>query len=249
LVLPYAKLKGLGSSLSSLAGMLGAGDVYPERLTGLAGVKMGLAIGDQGTVYAVLFLLPAVVALLMVLAVFFGKKKGSYITAIIVSILMLIPYGFITLILQDFDQMGYNRGIAVPLMMVLLAVQFIVAIISCVKDKGGVPAKEKGGVPAKEKGHVLIGLRGSYEGASIPMRAGEPVTIGRDPSTCSLVLKDERVSRKHCTLVYDKARGGFVMEDFSTNGVLTQSGSRYPRNTVLNPGDVILIGEDSFEVR
>ncbi len=77
----------------------------------------------------------------------------------------------------------------------------------------------------------------------IPM-TGAPMRIGRAPE-CELVLKDNRVSRRHARLA---ARDGvLVLTDLgSTNG--TRVNGNRVTEVVLGAGDRIQIGETSLVV-
>ena len=69
------------------------------------------------------------------------------------------------------------------------------------------------------------------------------VMIGRDES-CTITIQDERVSRRHLQIVYDRRRDRhFVVDVGSSNGVLV-NGVRIERGTerVLEDGDEIRIG-------
>ena len=73
---------------------------------------------------------------------------------------------------------------------------------------------------------------------------GAPVRIGRAPE-CELVLKDNRVSRRHARLA---ARDGvLVLTDLgSTNG--TRVNGNRVTEVVLGAGDRVQIGETSLVV-
>jgi predicted component of type VI protein secretion system len=68
----------------------------------------------------------------------------------------------------------------------------------------------------------------------------EVSVIGRDVSN-DIVVGDAEVSRQHARLT--RTPGGFVLEDLgSTNGTFV-SGERLVAPRVLNPGDLIALGE------
>ncbi len=73
------------------------------------------------------------------------------------------------------------------------------------------------------------------------------VTLGRDPSTCQIVLGDAKVSRQQCTI---KFKDNVICEDLSTRKTTLVNG--HPcRRTILKPGDRISFGDTSlvFETR
>jgi pSer/pThr/pTyr-binding forkhead associated (FHA) protein len=93
-----------------------------------------------------------------------------------------------------------------------------------------------------QPGFVLVVSRDGSEVARYPL--GEnPLTIGRSPS-CSVVLEDSAISRKHCSVVYTPD-GLSVTDHNSTNG--TFFGEDRIAGTRLLPPDIyFLIG--SFQL-
>ncbi|MBP2239869.1 hypothetical protein J2Z40_000422 [Cytobacillus eiseniae] len=87
---------------------------------------------------------------------------------------------------------------------------------------------------------VLKGVSGYFAGQTIEL-VDHDLNIGRDAKQCQLVfpLSMEEISRKHCTLHFDKHAQTFTIEDHSTNGTYLQSGARIPAGkiTQLRPGD------------
>jgi len=100
---------------------------------------------------------------------------------------------------------------------------------------------------------ALRGLAGQYSGAAIPLES--TTILGRDPHAANLVFTSEAdsVSKRHCSIRFDAARGVFVLEDLgSTNGTFLMTGERLtpgqPRD--LKAGDRFYIGDqrNQFEL-
>jgi hypothetical protein len=117
-----------------------------------------------------------------------------------------------------------------------------------------VPAPAPAPVPIRPLKPALRGISGQYAGVSIPLET-VPSTLGRDPRGVNLVFPQDAdsVSKHHCTVRWDAARGVFVLLDLgSTNGTFLGSGERLtpgePRD--LRPGDRFYIGDlrNQFEV-
>ena len=74
-------------------------------------------------------------------------------------------------------------------------------------------------------------------GETIPLSGDREYIIGRDPDTCSIVINDERVSRKHAAIY---ARGGrYFIKDFgSVNGTMVNR-EKIGSPIGLLPGDEI----------
>src|SRR5262249_26669181 len=101
---------------------------------------------------------------------------------------------------------------------------------------------------------ALKGVAGQYAGSEVPIDATTTV-LGRDPQAANLVFTSEAdsVSKRHCSIRWDAARGAFVLEDLgSTNGTFLASGERLnpgqPRD--LRPGMRFYLGDlrNQFEV-
>lgn len=106
-------------------------------------------------------------------------------------------------------------------------------------------------VPAfKAKGQIK-GVSGAYAGQVIPMEDGERIVFGRSAQECNLIVEGTKVSRKHCALVYHKAKGTYTLEDFSSNGTFKRDGSKYGRVEELVVDSVFYLGnkENGFQVK
>lgn len=100
-----------------------------------------------------------------------------------------------------------------------------------------------------QKTGQIIGRAGNYAGSRIPIANG--LVIGRDSSVSQLIIDSTNISRKHCEITYDPVQNLYFVEDFSTNGVYRQDGSRIPSNRKISfqLGEVIKVGNEnvSFE--
>jgi pSer/pThr/pTyr-binding forkhead associated (FHA) protein len=94
---------------------------------------------------------------------------------------------------------------------------------------------------------VIIGMGGMFRSALIPIKAGECLVFGRDATMAHIVVDSdaENVSRRHCSVSFDSARGGFTVTDHSRNGTFLNS--RRLKNGVATPaalGSVLSLGDD-----
>lgn len=86
----------------------------------------------------------------------------------------------------------------------------------------------------------LIGISGSFAGAKLNFQR-EKIIIGRDPRLCNLVLRGQKISRKHCEIRFDEEKNCYIVRDCSLNGVFRDNGERLikgngvylPRNSVI----------------
>ena len=103
-----------------------------------------------------------------------------------------------------------------------------------------------GGTP---KG-VMVGLRGMYAGAEIPLRPGEAIKLGRLSENDLVFGGVNEVSRHHCIIRFDGER--FFIKDTSSNGTFANGSDEcLPQNieVELPVGTVIALGNDNNTFR
>ncbi|MDR2570307.1 MAG: FHA domain-containing protein [Oscillospiraceae bacterium] len=92
----------------------------------------------------------------------------------------------------------------------------------------------------------LTGMSGMYAGSTLPLAPNDELIIGRDNSLCNLIIEQnaEKVSRKHCGIMFDAARGVYQVTDYSSNGTFIDGGNRLAANmpTTLQKGTSIALG-------
>lgn len=98
-------------------------------------------------------------------------------------------------------------------------------------------------------GGKIEGILGMYAGAEIPVDAGIELIIGRDESSANIIIKNPKVSRKHCGIRFNVFDGNYIITDYSTNGVKYKNGQKFPKNTpvVCKAGTVIVISDSGNE--
>lgn len=80
-------------------------------------------------------------------------------------------------------------------------------------------------MPPADKGTIRI-VKGSLRGAEITCNPGEKIVVGRDPSSCNLILSHPKISRKHLVIQYAAGSGCYELYCFSKNGVGLSTGGR-----------------------
>lgn len=131
----------------------------------------------------------------------------------------------------------------------LMAVMFIGFVLSLV---GLILEARKGESNAKTitpVGPKLYGINGEYAGAEVLI--GDGILVGRDPAVCQLVVDGEKISRKHCKIIYKEASEMFVVTDYSTNGTYILGGGEMKKNlpTELPAGTTIQLGKNGDTFR
>lgn len=78
-----------------------------------------------------------------------------------------------------------------------------------------------------DRNALLVGMTGPYTGQQIPVPA-EGLVLGRDPSSCSLVIQSPSVSRTHARLSSGPSPDSWILEDLnSTNGTFVMDKSSW----------------------
>lgn len=88
---------------------------------------------------------------------------------------------------------------------------------------------------------------GVYAGAEFPVD-GE-LMIGRDETSCHIVIKVPEVSRLHCGIRYNGNDGTYTVTDYSSNGVYYKNGQALPKNqpVICGAGTVLVIAKTGNE--
>jgi hypothetical protein len=243
-VIPFATLSGLAQGIGSFASMLGMGDAYPDKLTGLAAFKMGYIFGDDAIIIQVIFLTVFIAGI--VIAIFsLIPKLWTYLIIGLMSVIQLLGYGLGVICLQDFAQIGYVATPVIYIAIVLAIAQIVVSIVAKIKEKKSSDSVVKVG---KHDG-IITGMTGEYTGVKMPIKAGESIKIGRNSEMVNIVVKGESVSREHCEVSYDGKNSRYIIKDLSKFGTFKTDGSKLDKESILTPGSVIQIGPNGDTFR
>lgn len=106
-------------------------------------------------------------------------------------------------------------------------------------------------IPALKAKGQLKGVSGVYAGQIIPMEDGDKIILGRSAQYCNLIVEGSKVSRKHCSIVFHKAKGTYTLEDFSSNGTFRKDGTKYGKTEELTVDSIFYLGnkENGFQVK
>ena len=117
-----------------------------------------------------------------------------------------------------------------------------------------VPVQQADDQPTVAQMGAIEGLSGDYKGASINLKPGEKLLIGRDPQSCNIVISSEKkdISRTHCSVKYDPYTDSFKVIDMSSNGtfvngqrLIKDQEMQFRAGTVLSLGS----GENQFKLK
>jgi hypothetical protein len=119
-------------------------------------------------------------------------------------------------------------------------------------SQGGLPAVGGAGGAYGESGKVT-GVTGMYQGVSFPIGRGEELLIGRDSAIAHVIIDQgaEKISRKHCGIVYDETNRTYRVTDYSMNGTFKEDGVRLLANVpaILPIGSVIVLANRQVSFR
>lgn len=214
-----------------------------ETVLGLSGETNIVIIVKSVTV---LFIVLDILAAMLCWAV---RKRKLHLTEMVIGLLQAGWWLFTAILfyavpeLRELLDMGLSLGMGLWGMIVAGAVIFTVGLL-LFTDKS---AETEGAVSAGASEGALLGIAGAYAGARIPV--GEvPVVLGRDSGVCHVILEGERVSRRHCSVVYDSSRRLYLIKDFSQNGTFLEDGRRLSAVQIneLRPGEQLRVGQEMF---
>ncbi len=106
-------------------------------------------------------------------------------------------------------------------------------------------------VPGEPRG-VMVGLKGMYAGAEIPLNPGEYIKLGRATTNHLVFEGQSNISRNHCKIKWDAEHKKFIFCDYSSNGSFVNgSEDCLPQNLEMEiaPGSVIALGDDTNTFR
>lgn len=157
----------------------------------------------------------------------------------------------------NINDVSLSGNIGLWLLLVVNIVMLVLGIYqkneeagSRIIDSGSnaVPAPAPSSAPASsvETGE-LVGINGQYSGSTIKIEAKGELVIGRDSTSCNLIVSGAKVSRRHCAVKYDPASHTYRVIDYSSNGTYTSDGKRLLANqyTSLPKGTTIYLGDQS----
>ncbi len=72
--------------------------------------------------------------------------------------------------------------------------------------------------PANVPHGTLVGVSGLYQGAQITLKNGEMIRLGRSSENDLIFADQMHVSRQHCQITWDEAKGQYKIYDTSSTG-------------------------------
>ena len=101
--------------------------------------------------------------------------------------------------------------------------------------------------PPPDNFGVIIGVTGMFRYATFKISDGEELVFGRDAAFSHVIVDQdaEKVSRKHCSIVFSRHDQQYYVTDHSSNGTYAENGGQLPpeMRTVMPRGSLILLGD------
>lgn len=98
---------------------------------------------------------------------------------------------------------------------------------------------------------AIVFIKGKLLGTIIRIQSDKEIRIGRDAAKADIVINDPIISRVHCTITYHSENGGYMVWDYSRNGIHRENGQQLPKNKGiwLQAGDTLCLGSEENVVR
>lgn len=114
------------------------------------------------------------------------------------------------------------------------------------------PVLKKTAPHLKFQGSVT-GIKGTFAGYTVELQKGECMVIGKDAKQANLIIEDcyEDISRKHCSIRYDKEMSLYEVTDYSLNGTKFPDERRLETGvcTMVPRGSRLILGNGRNVVR
>lgn len=90
-------------------------------------------------------------------------------------------------------------------------------------------------------------IAGTYMGADIDLPSGMELVIGRNSQMSQLILPEQDISRRHCSIRYENADGYYYVTDYSAFGVVINDSQKMAKGvtTKCSAGTKLTLGSGS----
>lgn len=210
-----------------------------ENDLGIMKRMLGDVIGIEKILIIIAIILSISGCILFFINIGIKKKCGAAIVMAIVSGLIYFQWEIICILISALGDTGVTGiGLWLELLVHMFLIIFPLVYLcmddpSCFFQKVEVPKsglsdlqnkKEKERLPSKE-GAIII-IKGECAGMEVPIDDGESIVLGRNSEECNLIITGDKISRKHCSIKYDKEEQVYSLIDYSSNGTYFVDGTR-----------------------
>ena len=242
--LPWVSVLGISASGFTLTkSVLGLGGLLGQFDMNAAGIGSGVSF-----LVAIWIGLPILFYLINALLFGINSKKsgGMAATVLILTILqVLLQVAFVIIVM-----IGGAGYISIGVGLILTIIFDVFALVDVILLLTALPSGDSAQTAQGDISHsgIIIGVSGMYKDAKFEFSNGEPIVFGRDSALSNVVINvdAEKVSRKHCQVVFSAEDQQYIVTDFSKNGTYLQNGTRLPVDipTKVPCGTILLLGND-----
>ncbi|MDE6760068.1 MAG: LytTR family transcriptional regulator DNA-binding domain-containing protein [Lachnospiraceae bacterium] len=103
----------------------------------------------------------------------------------------------------------------------------------------------------QKRAGAIVFIKGKLLGAIIRIQSDKEIMVGRDAAKADIVISNPVISRVHCTITYHSETGGYMVCDYSRNGIYRENGQQLPKNKSvwIQTGDILCLGNEENVVQ
>lgn len=94
--------------------------------------------------------------------------------------------------------------------------------------------------------------KGNFSGNEVDIRSQQEIMIGRSSQYCQIILTEQDISRKHCSIKYEYqgSTSAYYVTDYSTFGVIVNDSQKLEKGVTqrLPKGTKLTLGQGSNEM-
>ena len=170
-----------------------------------------------------------------------NAEVSPLVYTIAAGALLVVILCIVLMILERLSAPKVQMEYVVPSVAPEMTVTLDHKTIANVNMNGNLPVGTTVSVPAVKP--CVTCLKGSCEGLTVPIENGEVIFIGRDAQSCNVIVNHPKVSRRHCSVSYDRRRNYYIVTDLSHNGTFTENGEKLLKDhsNILQNGSVMYL--------
>lgn len=120
------------------------------------------------------------------------------------------------------------------------------------KDTVKIGVKDNGPTTGLNPIGTLRFIKGNFSGNEVDIRSQQEIMIGRSSQYCQIILTEQDISRKHCSIKYEYqgSTSAYYVTDYSTFGVIVNDSQKLEKGVTqrLPKGTKLTLGQGSNEM-
>ena len=235
----------------------------------LGGNTAGTGILVWGSI--LFYIVPVVMTLGSAVMLSLKSGKNKYVSAVFFSAVAVILYAIYFTIIGEMGEalvgnsdIGFSLGLGMSDFVNLQTTFWFIAnmgiaVLGVILPLFNIGTVDRGNLTSGQRyvtGNTEGNIRciaGLYQNVDFPINNNEELILGRDGSFAHIILDQNtpKISRKHCSIRYDRSNNSYTATDFSANGTFVVGRARLVANspTLLSAGSVIYLGNKDNQFR